>query len=314
MLRPANSVLPPTRNGVGPSCVGLPQGDWATILDFLVARFAAQSRALWRQRMEQGLVVDEVGQPVCAQRPYQAHLRVYYYRDCAVERRIPFDEVLLYRDEHLLVVDKPHHLPVVPSGRYLQETLLVRLKRRLGLDALVPIHRIDRDTAGLVMFSLQPQTRDAYQALFRERRVHKTYEAIARRRDELALPLTRRSRIVQGAHFLLQCETEGEANATTHVELLHSMGELAQYRLRPVSGQRHQLRVHMAALGLPIVGDGLYPILTPQSEDFAEPALQLLARSLSFDDPLGGGPRHFESRRTLALAPPALVRPYGPGG
>jgi len=308
--RPADSVLPPTRNGVGPSCVGLPVGDWPTILDFLVERFFAQPRAVWMQRMEQGLVVDEFALPVTAGRSYESHLRVYYYRDCAIEPPIPFDEVVLHQDEHLVVVDKPHYLPVVPSGRYLQETVLVRLKRKLGLDALVPIHRIDRDTAGLVMFSVQARTRDAYQALFRERQVHKTYEAVAHRRDDLVLPLVRRSRITQGAHFLLQCESaDGEPNATTHVELLRAMGPLAHYRLRPVTGHRHQLRVHMAAMGIPIVGDGLYPVLTPQSDLFAEPALQLLARSLSFTDPLSGLPRDFESRRTLALAPASADQP-----
>lgn len=300
---PRGATVPPTVDGVGPSCVGLPAGSWETVTDFLVQRFPAQSRALWLQRMQQGKVVDEFGGPVTAQRPYQGHMRVYYYRDCADEARIPFDAVILYRDEHLLVVDKPHFLPVVPSGRYLQETVLVRLKRELGLDALVPIHRIDRDTAGLVMFSLQPHTRDAYQGLFRERRVEKTYEAVAGWRADLELPLTRRSRIAQGAHFLLQHETQGEPNATTHVELLRAMGTRAHYRLRPVTGYRHQLRVHMAALGLPIVGDGLYPHLTPQGAcDLSQP-LQLLARAIDFIDPLDGRRRHFESRRRLALAP-----------
>ena len=226
--RPSVSVLPPTRDGVGPSCVGLPAGNWPTILDYLVERFSAQPRAVWMQRMEQGLVVDEFARPVTAGRSYESHLRVYYYRDCAFEPRIPFDEVVLHQDAHLVVVDKPHFLPVVPSGRYLQETVLVRLKRKLGLDTLVPIHRIDRDTAGLVMFSVQAQTRDAYQALFRERQVHKTYEAVARRHDDLVLPLIRRSRIIRGAHFLLQCEADdGVPNATTHVELLRAMGPLA---------------------------------------------------------------------------------------
>lgn len=305
---PGPAVLPPTRNGVGPSCVGLPAGNWSTMLDFLVQRFAAQPRAVWQQRMQQGLVVDEFGQAVTQERPYQQQIRLYYYRDCPDEPRIPFDEVLLFQDDHLVVVDKPHFLPVIPSGRYLQETLLVRLKRRLGLDALVPIHRIDRDTAGLVMFSVQARSRDLFQALFRERQVHKTYEAVAPWRPELQLPLTRRSRITQGAHFLLQCEANGEPNATTHVDLLQTMGALAHYRLRPVTGYRHQLRVHMAALGLPIVGDGLYPVLTPQTEVFSTPALQLLARAIAFTDPISGAARHFESRRTLELAPNAPPR------
>ncbi len=294
---------PPHRNGVGPSCVGLPPGPWPTMLDFFAERFPAISRAVWQQRMAQGLVVDEHGTVVTAQRPYEGHLRVYYYRAVPAEPRIPFDEVVLYQDAHLVVADKPHFLPVVPSGHYLQETLLLRLKSKLGLPDLVPIHRIDRDTAGLVLFSVQPQTRAAYSTLFSQCRIQKTYEAVAPWRADLALPLTRESRIVEAGHFMLQHETRGEPNAITHIELIAQRGELAHYRLRPVTGKRHQLRVHMAALGVPIVGDGLYPTLTPEGQiDHAQP-LQLLAKSIEFIDPVTGEPRHFESQRKLKLAP-----------
>lgn len=295
-------MVPPTRDGVGPSCVGLPAGHWPSLLDFLVQRFPAQSAAIWQARMAQGLVRDEQGQAMGPDQPYRGHQRIYYYRELAVEPPIPFQARVLYRDDDLLVADKPHFLPVVPSGRYLQETLLVRLKRELGLDELSPIHRIDRDTAGLVMFSLRPASRDAYHALFRNRQVDKTYEAVAPWRADLRLPLTRSSRIVQGPHFLQQCEGPGEANAVTHVALLRRLGALAHYRLVPVTGHRHQLRVHMAALGIPITADGIYPVLTPQSDTTSALPLQLLARAVRFTDPLSGQPRLFESQRTLALA------------
>ena len=293
---------PPNRNGVGPSCVGLPGGHWDTVLDFLVQRFPAQPRAVWHARMEQGLVLDGQGEPVGPKQPYLGHSRIFYYRDCEVETPIPFEATVLYRDDHLLVVDKPHFLPVAPSGRYLQETVLVRLKRALGLDDIVPIHRIDRDTAGLVMFSLQPRSRDAYHALFRTRQVEKTYEAVAPWRADLALPLTRQSRITQGTHFLQQCEAPGEPNTTTHVALLGRMGPLALYQLRPVTGHQHQLRVHMAALGIPIVGDGIYPVLTPESTTIPDRPLQLLARAIRFIDPLTRQVRELRSQRSLALA------------
>ena len=299
MTQLAGSFVPPTRNGVGPSCIGLPTGSWPTILDFLVQRFPAIARDVWHQRMAQGDVVDEHSVPVTPHSPYQSHVRVYYYRAVTEEPRIPFDEVILFQDEHLIVVDKPHFLPVVPSGGYLQETVLVRLKRKLGLDTLVPIHRIDRDTAGLVMFSVQPETRAPYHALFSQRAVHKTYEAIASWRADLKLPLTRESRIVAAGHFMLQHEVSGPANAVTHLDVLEVRGARARYALKPVTGQRHQLRVHMAALGLPIVGDGLYPTLTPEGQiDYAHP-LQLLAKSIEFIDPVSGKQRHFESRREL---------------
>ena len=273
------------------------------MLEFFAERFPAIAPEVWQQRMAQGLVVDEHGAVVTAQRPYEGHLRVYYYRAVPAEPRIPFDEVVLYQDAHLVLADKPHFLPVVPSGHYLQETLLLRLKSKLGLPDLVPIHRIDRDTAGLVLFSVQPQTRAAYSTLFSQCRIQKTYEAVAPWRADLALPLTRESRIVEAGHFMLQHETSGEPNAITHIELIAQRGELAHYRLRPVTGKRHQLRVHMAALGVPIVGDGLYPTLTPEGQiDHAQP-LQLLAKSIEFIDPVTGEPRHFESQRKLKLAP-----------
>ncbi len=292
-------VVPPARDGVGPSCVVLPLGNWPTVLAFLTAHFTSVPEAVWLDRMAQGKVVDELGMLVTPQRPFQSRLRLYYYRDVPNEPRIPFDEVILFQDEHLIVVDKPHFLPVMPSGGYLQETVLVRLKRKLGIDTLVPIHRIDRDTAGLVMFSVQPASRGAYAALFRERDIHKTYEAVAPWRADLAFPLTRKSRIQEAGHFMLQQEVPGEPNAVTHMAVAEVSGQLARYHLRPVTGQRHQLRVHMAALGLPILGDGLYPTLTPEGQmDYAHP-LQLLAKSVEFTDPVSGQPRRFESARTL---------------
>ena len=292
----------PQRDGVGASCVGLPPGPWSTMLDFLVDRFPHQDRAIWMARMNQGRVMDEHGVPVTDTRPYQAHLRLYYYRSVDDEPRIPFDAVVLHQDAHLVVVDKPHFLPVVPSGPYLQETVLVRLKRQLGIDTLVPLHRIDRDTAGLVLFSVQVASRGAYHALFREHRMRKCYEAIAPWRADLALPLTRTSRIGEGAHFMQRAEVEGAANAQTEITLLERAGSLARYALEPVTGQRHQLRVHMNALGLPIVNDGIYPTLTPQGATDTTRPLQLLARSVAFTDPLSGKPRYFESRQRLDLA------------
>jgi tRNA pseudouridine32 synthase/23S rRNA pseudouridine746 synthase len=306
----------PVKNGVGPSVVGLPKdtlAQWQTITDFLTDRFTAIPRATWLQRMADGDVEDEFGAPVTPYRPYQGHIRVYYYRDLPIEEHIPFDEVILHQDEHLIVVDKPHFLPVTPSGKYLQETVLVRLKRKLGLDDLVPIHRIDRDTAGLVLFSVQPATRDAYQALFRDRAVHKTYEAIAPWRSDLTFPMTRHSRIVEdkseGRGFMTQTEVEAlpnaplnaPLNALTHIQALEVKGDFARYQLKPVTGKRHQLRVHMHALGIPILGDGIYPVLTPEGQIDYENPLQLLAKSIEWVDPMTQEVRRFESQRTLNL-------------
>ena len=295
---------PPTRNGVSPSSVFLPVVSgadvWPTLADFLIQRFPGVPAVEWLHRLRQGDVVDDAGQPLTPQSPFTPQRRVYYYRAIEAEPRIPFDEVVLWQDEHLLVVDKPHFLPVLPSGKYLQETVLVRLKNKLGLNDLVPIHRIDRDTAGLVLFSIQPATRDAYHALFREREVQKTYEAIARWNPDLPWPLTRQTRIAPSEdHFMQQTEVDGAPNSLTHITPREVLGDWARYELKPVTGHRHQLRVHMAALGLPLLGDGIYPDLTPEGQvDFDRP-LQLLAKSIEFMDPLSGQWRQFESRRTL---------------
>ncbi len=281
------------------------------MLDFLVQRFPHQSPGIWLSRMQSGEVVDEHGIRVMPERLYQARLRLYYYRSIESEPRIPFEAVVLHQDAHLLVVDKPHFLPVVPSGRYLQETVLVRLKRELGIETLVPLHRIDRDTAGLVLFSTQPLTRGAYHALFREHRIRKTYEAIAPWRPGAILPPKRVSRMETAAHFMQQHEVPGTPNTETGLRLLESRGGWGRYELVPVTGHRHQLRVHMNALGLPIRGDGIYPHLTPEGPvNYTEP-LQLLAKSVEFTDPLSGLARRFDSLRQLQL-PGAPVNDRAP--
>jgi len=249
--------------------------------------------------MGKGEVVDEHGVRVLPGSSYRSGVRLYYYRELEGEPPIPFDETVLYRDDHILVVDKPHFLPVIPSGRFLQETLLVRLKRKLQLDFLIPIHRIDRETAGIVLFSIKPESRGAYQSLFQRREVVKTYEALAPSDAGTAFPLTYRSRLVEGEPFFRMQEIDGEPNSETHVEVLETRGDIARYRLTPVTGRKHQLRVHLAALGIPILNDSMYPQLLPVNEtDFSRP-LQLLAQAIAFSDPLTGAARQFESRLAL---------------
>ena len=294
----------PTRDGVGASCVALLAGPWPTIAAFLVQRFPAVSAATWAARIDAGEVVDEHGLQVTAQRPHRPGLRVYYYRSVDGEARIPFEETVLFQDALLVVVDKPPFLSVTPGGNHLQETLLVRLKRRLGLDDLVPLHRLDRETAGVIAFSVEPATRGAYVQLFAQRQVVKHYEAIVPWRGDMALPLTHCSRIGPDAHFMRMAEVPGEPNAETRIELLDVQGGRARLRLLPVTGRKHQLRVQCAALGMPIVNDAIYPLLRAHgSDDFARP-LRLIARGLAFRDPFSGAPRHFVSPREQPLAEP----------
>ncbi len=302
MKDPASVVLP-TREGVGPSCIALPPGPWPRVIDFLAERFDTIPRDEIEARMQRGDVLDAAGGFILPGHPYQAHLKLYYYRSIEAEIRVPFEEVVLFEDDFIVVADKPHYLAVTPGGRYLQETLLVRLKRRLGLDTLAPMHRIDRETAGLVLFTKQPETRGRYQALFAQREVEKRYQAIAPYRADLALPMTYRSRLVNADHFMRMREADGVANAETRIELIEARGGLGRYRLLPLTGKRHQLRVQMAALGMPILNDQIYPdhLSNAQIEedDFTRP-LQLLAEFIAFRDPLTGQERQFESKRSLA--------------
>lgn len=298
MARPKPQA-PAARDGVRPSCVVVPAGPWPTLLDFLSQRFAGVPAATWQARLDAGLVTDSERLTAHAHDAATPGRRLYYYREVPQEPAIPFHEEVLWHDEHLLVVDKPHFLPVVPSGKHVRETLLARLQRQLHVPELSPIHRIDKDTAGLVMFSVQAASRNAYQALFRDRQVRKTYECIAPWNPHLPWPLHRESRIGDATHFMQQTEVPGEVNAITDIAPLEVHGTWARYVLHPLTGQRHQLRVHMHALGLPLLHDGIYPVLTPEgTNDYARP-LQLLARRLAFTDPLTGTPRQFESRRTL---------------
>jgi tRNA pseudouridine32 synthase/23S rRNA pseudouridine746 synthase len=305
---PKNAAIP-MRNGVSPSCVALPRmrtPPWPTLLDHLAERLPVVSRAEWRQRMVEGQVVDDTGQPLAPDSPYVNGARVYYWRSLPAEPAIPFEESIVFQDEHLVVADKPHFLPVTPGGRYVQQTLLVRLKQRLNLPNLSPLHRIDRETAGLVVFSVRPQDRDAYQRLFRERLIDKTYEAIAPVNPALTWPQTRRSHIreMEDAFYKMREAAPHERltdNSETRIHLLEQRGPWGLYRLEPVTGKRHQLRVHMNALGLPLLGDQFYPVVKRgpgEMEDYAEP-LRLLARSLAFTDPVTGESRVFHS--TLAL-------------
>lgn len=305
MASPPQNRQIPTRCGVSASCVALPHTrakPWPLLLDYLSERLCVVDRATWAERLARGEVLDDTGQPLAPDAAFQPGARIHYYRHLDDERSIPFAESVLFQDEHLLVADKPHFLPVTPTGRYVQQSLLVRLKRRTSIDTLSPIHRIDRETAGLVLFSVRPPDRNAYQALFRERAVHKTYEAIAAHRPALPFPLTRRSRIEEdGERFFRMVETKGEPNSETHIERTDVHGAWARYTLSPVTGKRHQLRVHMNALGVAIAGDQFYPqvLRGPEdTEDFAEP-LRLLARGIAFTDPLTGMQRRFESERLL---------------
>lgn len=299
---------PIMQDGVSPSVVYLPANaplgtanHWQTIFDFLVQKFPQIAQEIWQQRIQQHKVFDEHGQPINFETVYQPHRKVYYYRELEQETPIPFKEQILFQNDHLLVVDKPHFLPVSPTGRYVKETLLVRLKQQLNNPDISPIHRLDRETAGVILFSLQPDTRALYHQLFQHHQVHKTYHAIARYRPDLTFPFNYQSHMVKGDPFFVMKEIAGEANSFTQIELLQVKEELALYQLKPISGKQHQLRVHMAALHMPILNDSFYPnVYFKDDSDFSRP-LQLLAKTIEFTDPVSKQPVCYQSTRRLLL-------------
>lgn len=295
----AHTPFLPTRDGISPSLVWLPHGPWKTLGEFFAFRFPMVSADSWADRMSRGEVVDDLGATLLLESVFRPGACVFYYRQRRDEIPIPFEEKILFLNDQLLVVDKPHFVAVTPGGRFLRETLLARLKRRTGLEMLTPVHRLDRETAGVIMFSVEPSTRSLWQSLFRQKKVHKVYEAVAAFSERLQFPVDISSRIVRDEKFFRMREELGEPNAFTRIELIEQRGAQALYRLFPLTGKMHQLRVHMSSLGIPIVNDGFYPnALPPRPDDFSSP-LQLLARSIAFVDPVSGDTRIFESDRKL---------------
>lgn len=289
----------PTRDGVPASRIQLPAGAWHSVFEALCALFPAIDAATWVQRFARGRVLDADGQPLALDAPYRVGACIHYFREVVDEQVIPYAESLIHADAELVVACKPHFLPVAPTGAFVRQTLLTRLVQRLDNPHLVPLHRIDRDTAGLVLFSANPATRGMYQALFRERRIDKHYLAVAAPLPHLLFPYIHRSRLLPGEPFFRMTEVPGEPNSETVIDVVHRGPHHWTYRLQPITGRKHQLRVHMAALGAPLLHDRCYPtLLEPAPDDPAQP-LQLLAWRLEFVDPLTGELRQFEVARRL---------------
>ncbi len=255
----------------------------------------------WASSIEGGEVVDEKGLCWTAESRYIPGRFVYFYREPAPEVPVPFELDVLYDDDGLVVVDKPHFLATIPRGMHVTETATVRLRRLLDCPDVTPAHRLDRATAGVLIFTRTKELRRPYQELFSNREVLKEYEAVAGFDPSLAFPRVVRSRILKDHGVMVAREEPGEPNSETRIELIESVGESARYRLFPHTGRTHQLRIHLSSLGIPILGDPYYPVYTRTPVDDFHHPLQLLARAVEFDDPITGERRRFESRRTLAF-------------
>lgn len=287
-----------------PSVVTLPEAEkpYPSILVFLVRAFPGISRDTWAQRITEGKVLDDNGNPIAADTQYVPAKRLFYFREVENEPVIPFPETILLQNDEILVADKPHFLPVIPGGRFVNECLLNRLRARTGIADLTPLHRIDRETAGIVIFSVNKKTRGLYHELFMHGKITKTYHAIA----EVNQPPQEdrwivQNRVVRGEPRFRMKTVAGVVNSVSHVHILKVQGNRGQFRLNPVTGKTHQLRLHMSGLGFRICNDRLYPDLLAEQNDAFDQPLQLLAKQVTFRDPITGKTVEFSSELTLWL-------------
>ncbi len=285
-----------------PSIVTMPiiERPYPSILTFLQQRFPSVPTDLWEQRIAEGKVLDEQYTPITPDTGYAPGKRIYYFREVVAEKVIPFAEKILFQDDEILVACKPHFLPVTPGGRYVDECLLNRLRSSTGIRDLAPLHRIDRETAGIVLFSVNKRTRSLYSGLFLNGNVEKTYQAISAHippGDKTAWVVE--DRIERGEPWFRMKTVPGTVNARSMIDLVEVKEGRARFQLRPVSGKTHQLRIHMSGLGFGILNDRYYPELQPESEDNFDTPLQLVARMVRFQDPVSGEIREFVSEREL---------------
>lgn len=299
----ASIFSPPLINGVSASKVFLPHDiSTPTIFAYLCQHFPHIQTSEWQQRFSDELIYAADGEKLKIDSIYTPNSHIFYYRFLAQEIHVPFQHEILFENDDLLVVDKPHFLTMTPTGQYVQETLLVRLKKQTGYEALTPIHRLDRETAGVVLFCKKPECRGIYQQLFADRKVQKIYHAIAAYRSEIIFPQTLQLHMEKGNPFYtMQTNAEKAQNTETFIELLEHNQQHAKYRLQPKTGKQHQLRVHLNYLGLPILNDPFYPMVAHKADDDFSQPLQLLAKEIYFIDPILNQEMCFSSNSELTL-------------
>lgn len=298
-----------SRNGVAPSRVWCPPGPWSLLIEFLLERFPHVPRADLERRLGCGDIVAEDGQTLHLHSVYQPQRWLWYFREVAAEVAVPFELTILHEDHALIAVDKPHFLATTPGGQYLYETALTRVRQCFDDVQIAPLHRLDRETAGVLLFSRSIPYRGVYQQLFQQGAIYKCYEAIAPVTSTLALPFTQTSRIEPVPNKFVMQQVAGLPNSCTHIRLRQQWQDeqgqcWGHYALEPETGRKHQLRIHLSSLGIPIVNDKFYPVLQAPvaADDFSAP-LQLLARRIAFTDPITGQRRQFDSQRRLACLP-----------
>ena len=290
-----------------PSKITLPQENkgWKNIAEFLIERFPLIEKSIWLSRLNLGKVHWQNGDRVDLNTAFVANRTLCYYREVEKELEVPFEHNIIHQDQHILVTCKPHFLPVTPGGQAVNECLLERLRQEQDLEDIVAMHRLDRETAGLVIFSINAKTRGTYCQLFADRKITKCYQAVAQLPEtinSLALPQkwSITNRLQKSKPAFIMHEVDGDINAHSEISLVDKNNQLGLFDLKPITGKTHQLRLHMSKIGTPILNDKFYPKLLPEKPENFEQPLQLLAKSLSFIDPISGIQHHYNSQRKLS--------------
>jgi tRNA pseudouridine32 synthase / 23S rRNA pseudouridine746 synthase len=290
-----------TSKSIIPSYVTLPgDGEFVTVYEFMLFRFPRIAEPVWRERIEHNKVRFDDGELIRLATPYQKGRRICYYREVINEAKIPFEEAVIFENDDFLVADKPHFLPVHPTGEYVNETLVTRLRTKYGYEELGNAHRIDRATAGLVLCVKSRAKRGLYQQLFKEGAVKKIYLAAGK------LPLEPdpvhwhiQARMEPRDHFHMQIVPDGPPNSESFIDLIGRRDGIGLFRLQPVTGKKHQLRVHLCAIGAAILNDPLYSDYSDADGDDYDRPMQLLAQHLEFTDPVTGKQMEFTSKLSL---------------
>ncbi|GAA4356089.1 pseudouridine synthase [Kangiella marina] len=291
-----------------PSFIQLPDSDnYATVIDFLVSHFPHISKQTWLQRAANGKLFWKDGASIAIDTQYQANRLVGYYREVVAEPKIPFEETIIESNSHFIIAHKPPFLPVMPGGVFVNECLQERLIKRTGIKALQAVHRLDRDTSGLVLLSTNPDTRHQYHQLFADRTISKRYQAVSNLKSSESIVgktwqvknYLRRS----VPQFLFEnCEDSNEGQyAESHIQCIEQSAKKALFTLSPLTGRTHQLRLHMMSIGFSIENDRFYPTLQPKQPDNYQQPMQLHAKSLAFTDPISGKALEFHSPFSLRL-------------
>ena len=290
-----------------------------TVLDYYTQRYRHSSRAKWADRIQSGqILLDEVA--ITAETRLLAGQQLSYRRSPWQEPDVPLTFEVLYEDADLMVVAKPSGLPVLPGGGFLEHTLLWQLQQRYPAETPLPIHRLGRGTSGLMLLARSPTARAYLSQQLREntlkplhdRPMHKIYRALVQGnppddRFTITEPIGKQVHPVLG--YVYAALPQG-AFAQSDCQVLRRDTTTALVEVSILTGRPHQIRIHLAAAGYPLVGDPLYaiggqPITCTPSDSGILPVpgdcgYHLHALHLTFVHPHGHS-------MTFTCPPPALL-------